>query len=165
MIGFMRGHVYCYDLNERRVIKDLGKVAEIFCYRLALGADGVLIGRPYVTMVYGAGAEGVAVYTQKLIDELKDQLQSCVKALDRIKAANLPVSSAAPSAFDFERSETPSQDPEADAVAAEIAANLQALVGTTEDTAPKAEPRHPQSETTSKFTNLQFGRNYDPTHK
>ena len=30
-------------------------------------------------------------------------------------------------------------------------------------TAPKAAPRHPQSETTSKFTNLQFGRNYDPT--
>jgi len=44
MIGFMRGHVYCYDLNERRVIKDLGKVAEIFCYRLVLGADGNIYG-------------------------------------------------------------------------------------------------------------------------
>ena len=44
---------------------------------LALGADGVLIGRPYVTMVYGAGAEGVAVYTQKLIDELKDTMAMC----------------------------------------------------------------------------------------
>ena len=44
MIGFMRGHVYCYDFNERRVIKDLGKVAEIFCYRLALGADGNIYG-------------------------------------------------------------------------------------------------------------------------
>ena len=44
MIGFMRGHVYCYDLNERRVIKDLGKVAEIFCYRLTLGADGNIYG-------------------------------------------------------------------------------------------------------------------------
>ena len=31
--------------------------------------------------------------------------------------------------------------------------------------APKAEPNHPQSNTTSRFTNLQFGRNYDPTHK
>ena len=29
-------------------------------------------------------------------------------------------------------------------------------------TAPKAEPRHPQSDTSSKFANLQFGRNYDP---
>ena len=44
MIGFMRGHVYCYDLNTRQVIKDLGKVAEIFCYRLVLGADGNLYG-------------------------------------------------------------------------------------------------------------------------
>ena len=35
-----------------------------------------------------------------------------------------------------------------------------------EDTvAPKAEPRHPQSETTGKFSNLQFGRNYDPTKR
>ncbi len=44
MIGFIRGHVYCYDFNERCVIKDLGKVAEIFCYRLVLGADGHLYG-------------------------------------------------------------------------------------------------------------------------
>ena len=44
MIGFMRGHVYCYDFNERRVIKDLGKVAEIFCYRLVLGADDNIYG-------------------------------------------------------------------------------------------------------------------------
>ena len=44
MIGFMRGHVYCYDFNTRSVIKDLGKVAEIFCFRLALGADGNIYG-------------------------------------------------------------------------------------------------------------------------
>ena len=33
---------------------------------LALGADAVLIGRPFVTMVYGAGAEGVKTYVEKL---------------------------------------------------------------------------------------------------
>ena len=59
----------------------------------------------------------------------------------------------------------PPVDPAA-AMADEIASNLEALVGTTEDTAPKAEPRHPVNDTTSKkFTNLQFGRNYDPTQK
>ena len=48
----------------------------------------------------------------------------------------------------------------------EISQNLEALVGTTVDTAPKAEPRHPVNDTTtSKFANLQFGRTYDPTHK
>ena len=54
----------------------------------------------------------------------------------------------------------------ADAVADEISANLEVLVGTTEESSPKAEPRHPSNDTTtSKFANLQFGRNYDPTHK
>ena len=52
----------------------------------------------------------------------------------------------------------------ADAVADEISQNLEAMVGTTEDSAPKVAPRHPTSDTTSKFTNLQFGRNYDPTY-
>ena len=37
------------------------------------------------------------------------------------------------------------------------------MMGTTVETAPKAEPNHPQANTTSRFTNLQFGRNYDPT--
>ena len=62
---------------------------------------------------------------------------------------------------------TTGQADPADAVADEIASNLEALVGTTEDTAPKAEPKHPVSDTTSKFAtmNLQFGRNYDPTHR
>lgn len=44
MIGFMRGHVYCFDFNERRVIKDLGKAAEVFTYRLSLGSDGHIYG-------------------------------------------------------------------------------------------------------------------------
>lgn len=97
------------------------------------------------------------------IDELKDQLSSCIKALDRIKAANPP---AKPSGvFDYDRVESKAQT-EADAVAEEIAANLQALVGSTEDTIPTAEPKHPTVETTtSKFANLQFGRNYDPTKR
>ena len=80
------------------------------------------------------------------IDELQAQLRSCLNALERIKANNQPATPVAPVA---------------DSVADEIAANLQALVGTTEETAPKAEPRHPINDTTtSKFANLQFGRNY-----
>ena len=52
-----------------------------------------------------------------------------------------------------------------EAVANEISMNLEALVGTTDEPAPKVVPHHPTSDTTSKFANLQFGRNYDPTHK
>lgn len=41
---------------------------------LALGADAVLIGRPYVIAAYGGGAEGVRLYTEKLKAELKDAM-------------------------------------------------------------------------------------------
>ena len=44
---------------------------------LALGADGVLIARPFVTMVYGGGAEGVQVYVDKLKAELEDTMSMC----------------------------------------------------------------------------------------
>ena len=44
---------------------------------LALGADAVLIGRPFVNMVYGGGAEGVQVYVDKLKAELKDTMAMC----------------------------------------------------------------------------------------
>ena len=104
------------------------------------------------------------------IQELQDQLNACVQALERIKEANRPAPAPVRTAevydYDKEPDAAPAADP-ADAVADEIASNLEALVGTTEDTAPKAEPKHPVSDTTSKFAtmNLQFGRNYDPTHR
>ena len=98
------------------------------------------------------------------ISEIQDQMKTCIQALERIKTANRPVAvKAAPSSDDAAPADTASAD--ADAVADEIASTLEALVGTTVDTAPKAEPRHPQSDTTSKFANLQFGRNYDPTKR
>ena len=42
---------------------------------LALGADGVLIGRPLVTAAYGGGAEGVRIYMEKVIGELRDTMK------------------------------------------------------------------------------------------
>ena len=92
------------------------------------------------------------------IEELQSQIRSCLNALERIKENNRPTPS---SAFDYDRMEN-SGPIDTGAVADEISANLQALVGTTDEPAPKAEPRHPISETTtSKFANLQFGRNYE----
>ena len=72
------------------------------------------------------------------------------------KAAPAPAAPASEDVYD------------SDAVADQISQSLEALVGTAEETSPKAEPRHPvRDTTTSKFANLnlQFGRNYDPTHK
>ena len=85
------------------------------------------------------------------ISEIQEQLKTVVQALERIKTANLPT-------------EPPKEHAAtADAVADEIASTLEAMMGTADEPAPKAEPNHPQSNTTSRFTNLQFGRNYDPT--
>ena len=90
------------------------------------------------------------------IDTLKEEISSCIKALDRIKAANLPAGNQAESAAQSEM----------DAVADEISASLQALIGTTDDSKPTAEPKHPTTDsTTGKFANLQFGRNYDPNKR
>ena len=44
---------------------------------LALGAAAVLLGRPFVNMVYGGGAEGVQVYVDKLRSELADTMAMC----------------------------------------------------------------------------------------
>ena len=100
------------------------------------------------------------------IAEIQEQMRACIQALERIKGA-------APAAPDVKPAAPAA--PVADAmhydsgsVADEIAHNVEALVGSTEDTAPKAEPKHPVADTTtSRFANLnlQFGRNYDPTHK
>ena len=98
------------------------------------------------------------------ISDIQEQLNTCVKALERIKTANRPAPAAAgePVAFDYDAANAAHTG----AVADEISQVVEALVGTTDDTAPKAEPKHPVSETTtSKFANLQFGRNYDPTKR
>ena len=44
---------------------------------LALGADACVLARPYVTAVYGGGAEGVQVLTEKLRGELADTMAMC----------------------------------------------------------------------------------------
>lgn len=54
---------------------------------LALGADAVIIARPFVTAVYGGAEEGVGVYTEKLGAELIDTMKMCgaesLKAIDK----------------------------------------------------------------------------------
>lgn len=44
---------------------------------LAIGADGVLICRPFVCAAYGAGEEGVNMLIQKLAGELEDTMAMC----------------------------------------------------------------------------------------
>ncbi|WP_133015359.1 alpha-hydroxy-acid oxidizing protein [Clostridium cuniculi] len=44
---------------------------------LALGADGVLICRTFVTALYGGEAEGIKTYIDKLASELEDTMSMC----------------------------------------------------------------------------------------
>lgn len=44
---------------------------------LALGAEAVIIARPFVTAVYGGGAEGAALLAKKLRSELADAMEMC----------------------------------------------------------------------------------------
>lgn len=44
---------------------------------LALGADAVLIARPFVTAVYGGAEDGVRAYVNKLAAELTDTMKMC----------------------------------------------------------------------------------------
>ena len=95
------------------------------------------------------------------ISEMEQQLKTCIQALARIREANIPAPSKN-EVYDYEKE--PDADAAADALAQEIAASLENLVGTTEDVAPKADPDHPENSTSTRFANLQFGRNYDPNN-
>ncbi len=97
------------------------------------------------------------------IDELTEQLRTCLQALENIKIANRPTK-AAP--YDYDSESDPAPIDPADALADEIAQSLEALMGTTADIAPKADPQHPgETVTNSKFAGLKFGPNYDPTQR
>ena len=59
--------------NKMKIFVDGGirTGADIF-KALALGADAVLLGRPYAIMAFGNGADAVELFTNKLIAELKE---------------------------------------------------------------------------------------------
>lgn len=110
------------------------------------------------------------------INEIQDQMRSCIQALDRIKTANAPATTTAPTTRVAPVAPAAPAAPVAhapkassDDVADEISQNIEAIIGTTTDSAPKAAPKHPTANdsTTSRFAslNLQFGRNYDPTSR
>ncbi len=155
-------------VNAQKTCDLMVKEAEAKCTQMLTEANAAAMenakNADSLIAVENARIEDAKRLACNKIEELQDQIRSCINALERIKNANLPLN--VPSgAFDYDRVEG-TQDAETRAVAEEISANLQSLVGTTEDSIPTAEPKHPVAETTtSKFSNLQFGRNYDPNNR
>jgi cell division initiation protein len=101
------------------------------------------------------------------IEEIEEQMRACRQALERIKTANRPAPTQQVM-YDYDSDPDAEKEAAAAAVADEISANLEAQIGVTEDVAPKPEPKHPVSSTTStKFQNLSehFGQQYSPTQK
>ena len=154
-------------VNAQKTCDKMVKEAEAKCTQMLSDANAVAAenAKNADAMIASENArvEDAKKAAVAKIDEIQEQIRSCLQALDRIKEANRPIASGA---FDFDRHNSrTSIDVNAEAVANEISQNIEALVGTTEEPPVKIQPQHPVSDTTSKFANLQFGRNYDPNHK
>lgn len=64
--------------GKTTIIVDGGIRSGVDVFRaIALGADAVLIGRPILTAIYGAGEEGFRVYMDKIVGELKSTMTMC----------------------------------------------------------------------------------------
>ena len=146
-------------VNAQKTCDKMVAEAEAKCAKMLQGASSMAATNTQNTdaqiAAENARVEEARQAAAAKINELQEQLRTCIQALDRIKEANAPAAPA-PKAENAD-------------VADEIAQNLEAMIGTTVDTAPKAAPKHPTANesTTSKFAslNLQFGRNYDPKSK
>ncbi len=141
-------------VNAQKTCDKMVAEAEAKCTKMLQGASEMATANTQSSEAQIAAENARVEEARKAaaakITELQEQLRSCIQALDRIKQNNAPVASKEPD------------------VADEISQNIESMVGTTVDTAPKAAPKHPTNDsTTSKFAtlNLQFGRNYDPKSK
>ena len=151
-------------VNAQKTCDLMIKEAEAKCTQMLTDANATAMENAKNADAMIAAEEARVEEARKVanekIDALKAEISACLNALDRIKAAN-PVTPSAKTA----EGAAPAQA-ETDAVADEIAATLQALVGSADTAFPTAEPKHPTTDsTTGKFANLQFGRNYDPTKR
>ena len=133
-------------VNAQKTCDTMVKEAECKCSQMLSDASAAAAESAKVAAENERVEKARKAANEKIL-AIEDELEACLEMLAKIRLNNAPVKATVADPVD------------------EISHNLEALVGTTEDTAPKAEPKHPMSETTSKFANLQFGRNYDPNKK
>ena len=156
-------------VNAQKTCDMMVKEAEAKCTRMLSEANAAAIenakNADSMVAAENARVEDAKKVAVARISALQEQIQACVQTLEEIKLSNLPTGAVV--AQEHGQTEPGSTTADhTDAVADEISANLQNLVGTIDEEVPKAEPTHPTNDsTTGKFSNLQFGRNYDPTKR
>ena len=155
-------------VNAQKTCDKMVKEAEAKCTQMLSDANAAAVAGAKNADSLIAAEEARVEEARKVatakIDEIQEQIHACIQALDRIKLANRPANPGV-TPFNYDKAESAPKQDNTEAMANEIAMNLEALVGTAEEPAPKEEPMHPVSDTTSKFANLQFGRNYDPNNR
>jgi len=158
-------------INSQKACDKMIKEAEAKCTQMLNDANAAAIenakNSDALIAQENARVEEAKRAAAAKIQKIEEQLKACLQTLTDIREGNRPApvkTVGGPQMYDFDKeSGAPAVDP-TDAMADEISSNLEAMMGTTEDSAPKAEPRHPVNDTTSrKFDNLQFGRNYPHT--
>jgi len=149
---------------DKMVMEAEAKCAKMLSSASAAAAEST-VNSDALTAAENAKVEQARQTASAKITDLQEQLRTCIQALERIKTANAPAAAPVPPAAPA----APAPKAEPEDVADEISQNIEAMIGSTTDTAPKAAPKHPTNleSTTSKFAslNLQFGRNYDPKSK
>lgn len=167
-------------VNAQKTCDKMVMEAEAKCRRMlsdasaaAGGAAAAAANSEAAVAAENAKVEQARQAAAAKISDLQEQLRTCIQALERIKSANAPAAAVAPAPAAAPVAPAAPAEPapaaKTEDVADQISQNIEAMIGSTQDTAPKPAPKHPTAleSTTSKFAslNLQFGRNYDPHHK
>lgn len=155
-------------IAAQRTCDSMVREAEAKCVQMLHEAQSQQESRPAVNSRMEAQ---VAAERQRLeqaraeasagIAAMEDQLREILQKLEVLRTQQLPQPEAEPVPV------SPQAEEPDDEVAKEIAQNLEKLVGPSEDAepVPAVRPLRTGSSTTSRFTNLQFGKNYDPTKR
>lgn len=142
-------------VNAQKNCDKMVREAEEKCNHIRAGEDSKAAEEARAAAA--AEAARLAQQNQQALEQLvqvQTQLNSCIQALEQVKSSSFGGTTPFRAENDV-----------ADDVAAEIAANLRNLMGTTDEPTSRMEPKLSNLDSTGKFSNLQFGRNYDPVNR
>ena len=149
-------------VNSQKTCDMMVKETEAKCTQMLDDANSAAAeaakGSDAMIAAENARVEEARRIASEQIQVMEAQVKACLETLTKLREAECFAAATA-------AAEDAPKAGEDDGLADEISLNLESLVGYAETPTPKVEPKHPVSDTTTKFANLQFGRNYDPLGK